>query len=75
MCLYRFYIDLKLKRRLSHCKCHGYQSVETVWGDNSIFRFKNFKNSLLQSDKVALGIEAKLMDVCDSQNSNRVKKT
>ena len=46
----------------------------TVLGDNAILRFKNFENLLLQSDKVNLDIEAKLMDVYDSSNLNRVKK-
>ena len=53
---------------------YGYQSMETVSGENATLRFKSFQNTLLQSNKVSLGIEAALTDVSDPSNLNRVKK-
>ena len=40
------------------CKRHVYQSVETVSGDKAILRFKDFQNSLGQSNKVTLDCES-----------------
>jgi hypothetical protein len=58
---------------MKHCKRHGYQAVETVSGDRVILRFKNFQNTLLQSNKIALDCEERLTDVYDSSNPNRAK--
>ena len=73
-CLSRFRSEIKLNNHMKHCKRHGCQSVQTVSGDRAILRFKNFQNSLQQSDKVALDCEAALIDVYDPLNSNLVKK-
>ena len=48
--------------------------METVLGDNTILRFENFQNSLLQTDKVALDIKTTLMYVYDTLNSSRLKE-
>jgi hypothetical protein len=72
-CLSRYRSDLKLKHYMKHCKRHGYQAVETVSGDRTILRFKNFQNTLLLSNKIALDCKVKQTDVYDSSNSNRVK--
>ena len=66
----RFYRKLKLR----HFKHHWYERLGLVTGDNGIFRFKNFQNLLLQSDKVELEIDAELMDVYKPSTPNRVKE-
>ena len=48
--------------------------MEKVSVQKAIFRFKNIKQSQLQSDKVTLGIESKLTDMCDPLNLNRLKE-
>jgi len=48
--------------------------LETVLGNDAILHFRTYRNLLLLSDKVALGVEEKLMDVCNSMNSNRLKE-
>jgi hypothetical protein len=48
--------------------------VETVSGDRAILRFKNFQNTLLQSNKISLDCEAKLVEVNDPRFPNRIKE-
>ena len=48
--------------------------METVSDEKVISCFKNFQNSLLQSNKVVLDSEAKFKDVYDSSNLNRIKE-
>ena len=62
----RFHTELKLKYLTRHTKRQGYKCVEAVGS--------NFQNFFLSSDKVTLDCEAKLIDVYDSSNLNRVKK-
>ena len=50
----------------SPCRSFGFE--------NAILASKHFQNLLLQSDKVEIGIDAKLMDVFDLSNSTRVKE-
>ena len=66
--------EIMPKLHMRHSKCHGYQCLETAVGDNAISRFKNFQNSLLQRDKVALDCEEKLRDVSDTTKLNRIKE-
>ena len=74
MCLSIFFTELKLKQDFRHCKRHGYQSMETFREKMPSTDLKNFRNLLLQSDKVELDIEAKFMDVFDPSNSNLVEE-
>ena len=74
MCWSRFRTELKLKHHLRHSRRHGYQSVESISGENYILRSKNFQNLLLDSEKVELDIKANLADLYDPSNSSRVKE-
>jgi hypothetical protein len=59
---------------MKHCKRHGYQSVETVGGHQAISQFKNFQNTLMQSNEITFDCEAKLMDVKEPLFPNRIKE-
>ena len=44
------------------------------WKRFQVIRFKNFQNTLLQSNKISLDWEAKLVEVNDPRFPNRIKE-